>query len=270
MEVIVVDGNSSDKTVDIIKKCLENSDVKYQIFSENKGLGYARQIVVDNACGRYILWVDGDTVLSKDYVKKQVAFMDAHPKIAITEGIFLKFNGKNLIETLENIEWSINCLDKKFFLESKGVVMRPCCGGSMHRVEALKQVGGFDVEIKGAGEDEDIAFRLLRAGWKIHFCGNAKFINMRSQTLRELWKEQFWYGYGAHYLIHKKTKMVGLAPFFFGFTQAIKAYKITRNKISFLLPIHYYFKKFAQTAGFLKAHIEGYGHKLVNQNEDKK
>jgi glycosyltransferase involved in cell wall biosynthesis len=72
IEIIVVDGYSIDKTVDILKLHLDINDIKYEIFFEKVGLGYARQIVVNNAKGKYIIWLDGDMILSKEYVKKMI------------------------------------------------------------------------------------------------------------------------------------------------------------------------------------------------------
>ena len=47
------------------------------------GLGVARQIVVDKACGKYIVWVDDDVTLPKDFVRKQVGYMEQNPHVGI-------------------------------------------------------------------------------------------------------------------------------------------------------------------------------------------
>jgi len=46
MEIIVVDGCSRDKTLAIIKEHLSGTNINGRFFSENKGLGFARQAVV--------------------------------------------------------------------------------------------------------------------------------------------------------------------------------------------------------------------------------
>jgi GT2 family glycosyltransferase len=38
-------------------------------------------------------------------------------------------------------------------------------GFEIFRLTAINQVGGFDVKIKGAAEDGDIAMRIRNAGW---------------------------------------------------------------------------------------------------------
>ncbi|MEM5867131.1 MAG: glycosyltransferase [Candidatus Aenigmatarchaeota archaeon] len=40
-------------------------------------------VVVKNASGKYIIWVDCDMILPKDHVQKQVEFMEQNPKVGI-------------------------------------------------------------------------------------------------------------------------------------------------------------------------------------------
>jgi glycosyltransferase involved in cell wall biosynthesis len=57
-EIIVVDGNSSDRTVEIAQKYTE------RIYSdEGKGLAYARQLGAEQATQEYISYIDADIVL---------------------------------------------------------------------------------------------------------------------------------------------------------------------------------------------------------------
>jgi len=83
IEIIIVDGKSIDETLKIIKRILKRCDIKSRIFIENKGLGFARQLVVENASGKYIVWVDGDMIIPNDFVRKQVEFMEKNPKVGL-------------------------------------------------------------------------------------------------------------------------------------------------------------------------------------------
>ena len=57
------------------------TNVSVEIFSDKgKGLGAARQIIVDNAQGDYVIFADGDTELSDDFVKEQINYMEKNPK----------------------------------------------------------------------------------------------------------------------------------------------------------------------------------------------
>ena len=58
-EIILVDGNSSDKTVDIARGYTDRI-----YFDEGKGLAFARQLGAEMASQEYIAYVDSDVVLT--------------------------------------------------------------------------------------------------------------------------------------------------------------------------------------------------------------
>lgn len=264
MEVIVVDGYSKDRTLSIIKEKFAKSSIKVSIFKEKKGLGMARQIVVDNAKGDYIIWVDGDLVLSRDYIKNQVDFMEKNPKVGIAEGVYGECYGSRLVAFLENI---VPVVRSKSIREAT-LKTEPSAAteGAIWRVSAIKKAGGFDVAIKGAAEDTEAAYRIKASGWELYVT-NEIFWEICRETWQSLWNQYFWYGYGAHYVLHKNSrliclyKMLPIAGFLIGILYSHPAYKLTQRKAVFLLPLHYAFKRIAWFWGYVKAHIDKYGHK---------
>lgn len=258
MEVIVVDGHSADTTLLIIEDVLLNSGIESRFFQENSGLGIARQIVVDNADGDYIVWVDGDMVLASDHVSKQVKFMESNPKVGIAGGKFAMYPGESLIARLDSIEWIVADYIHGEKASTKPVLHR--AGGCIYRVKAIRQVGGFDCNINGALEDLDAEYRIGEIGWYTYFITDAVFQDRRKETLKAIWRENFWYGYGGHYFLHKFRKKISTSALFAGIQRSIVAYEITHQKMAFLLPLQYAFKKIAWYFGFLKAHFDSYGH----------
>lgn len=258
MDLIVVDGHSKDKTIPIIKKAVSKGNIKTKIFYENKGLGHARQIAVENASGDYTVWVDGDIVLSRNYVRKHVEFMEQNPAIGIAAGRFSIRTKANLIGTLESIDWVIGDHQKRQTLTSDP--RRICCAGSIYRAKAIKQIGGFDGQIEGAGEDIDLGYRINKAGWSLYFGINASLQHIGKETWKSIWDENFWYGYGSHYIFHKHKVSVPTSSLEEALQRTLAAYRLTRRKSVFLLPILYLFKKAAWLHGFTKAHMDSYGH----------
>lgn len=255
MEIIVVDGYSQDKTVSVIKKVLSNEDVATRFFSENKGLSFARQLVVNNARGKYIVWVDGDVVLSKPYVKQQVDLMEKHPEAAIAMGKMGLNPYTNWVALLESISYVVEGRNYNETTTDKLLGTR----GSVFRVEALKQIDGFNQKYI-SHEDSDVAYRLQLAGWKFYVTG-AMFFETQRSSWKEIWRRHVWYGYGLHYLHHRHREMNMLT----NKTNdriiiSSQAYKLTHRKIVFLLPFNFIFRKIALGYGFLRAHIEDYGH----------
>ena len=77
-EVIIVDSNSSDNSLDIIKKyCELLPDVfKYIHLDENKGVSVARNIGFKYASGEYIGFVDSDDFIHRNMYGDMLALID--------------------------------------------------------------------------------------------------------------------------------------------------------------------------------------------------
>lgn len=263
-EVIVVDDGCKDRTIPIVIDRLSKAKMRVRVYhTGGSGLGKARQIVVDNSQSKYILWVDGDMILSKDHMRKQVEFMEAHPDAGKARGKWKQTRSSKVVALLENMR----LLDYESrhggnrFAASQLVGL----GGSICRLQALRQVDGFDLQITGAGEDVDIAAKILKAGWKLKF-SEGEFYHPFKETWKELWNQHLWYGYGAHFVGHRHKGLVQLWPrtpfvaFLSGLFHSFAAYKSTRHSVSFLLPFQNAFKQTAWFLGFVKSHIENYGH----------
>jgi glycosyltransferase involved in cell wall biosynthesis len=264
-ELIVVDGNSKDATVKIIKENLSSNLQSVKILSENSGLGFARQMVVEKAAGKYIVWLDADMTLSCDYLKNQVQFMESHPEVGIAGGKYSVHIGHGLAADLENIVYAVDSVYGQRGNASKFGYL-PGAEGAIYRVEAVRGVGGFDTRINGAAEDTEMAYRVRAKGWALTMTKETFTESTRGSWL-SLWKQYVWYGRGGHFIFHKDPnalnllQMSPLAGFLAGILRSPGAYLLTHNKSFFLLPVHYTYKRLAWFFGFCDAHLNGYGHK---------
>jgi glycosyltransferase involved in cell wall biosynthesis len=259
MEIIFVDDGSEDETLSIMRQYASKIAFKCRIFGGTRvGLGKARNLVIWNAMGDYIIWVDSDTIIPKDHVSKQVKFMQNNPKVAIAGAQFYGLPEKDLVVTLQNLEWTaINYLNRnKLKLNASCAV----CAGAIFRTAAVRQVGGFDAKLKGAGEDEELEWKISRSGWEIQRVTDAFFFERRKKGWKAIWNQFFWYGYGKHYLLHKNKSEIKPSQLLEGLMLSVIAYRLTGRKAAFLLPIQYYFKRIAWYFGFARAHLSGYGH----------
>jgi glycosyltransferase involved in cell wall biosynthesis len=256
MELIIVDGYSKDRTLSILKASLERAALKYGIFCDNEGLGRARQIVVDNAGGDYIVWVDGDMVMSKDFVRKQVEFMEDNPDVGITKGKIELTSGANWIGTLEIYSRAASKMVD--FNDVKSDANTMGTSGCIYRVKAIKQAGGFDESIKGYGEDYDAEYRIRMVGWLLRTT-NVQYRDYERHGVswKDLWSKYFRRGYDTYHFLIRKRKRIGIhkmlppAAFLAGFLYSLTIYKLTRQKVVFLLPLQHTFKMFAWCLGYI-------------------
>jgi glycosyltransferase involved in cell wall biosynthesis len=257
MEAIIVDGYSKDNTMQILQSALQKAQLTYSVFYEKAGLGVARQLVVSNAKGKYIVWVDGDMILSKGFVKDQVVYMENHPDVGIAKGKYGSMPGKlntTIVETLENVEFMI--MTCKAETNTSSVLGTSGC---IYRTKAIQEIGGFDLKITGVGEDMDAENRVHNAGWALSIT-SALFYETRRQSWSALWCEYFWHGLGGSQLskkgrvvsIYKTLPPVAIA---LEFVRIPLAYQLIHKKRVVFLPVHYAFKRFAWLFGFVKGHF---------------
>jgi glycosyltransferase involved in cell wall biosynthesis len=260
MELIVVDDGSEDKTLAITLDASSKADVGVRVYTQKwRGLGPARNVVVNNAHGEYIIWVDGDMVLPPDHVTKQVEFMQKNPRVGIAKAKHGVFPGESLVATLENL--SFLAADLKY--KRKAALGLLGTGGCIYRVEAIRQINGFDNDLTGVGEDQDAARKILNAGWLFDRT-NAVFYERRRSTWKALWNEYVWWGYGMHQTLTKNKdmlrlyKMLPISGFLAGILDAIETYRFLHQKKVFLLPIESIFRMVAWWVGFAKSYRTDY------------
>jgi GT2 family glycosyltransferase len=199
----VVDGCSSDNTMKIIREKLEGSGVK-SVFANDggRGLSVARQMIVDSCSSKYIVWVDGDNVLPPNFLKAQVEYLEnANLKTGSCAVKPIPL-GKRLVARLQGYQWIIWASNWK---EDDSIMGKTAMQGTICRVDAIRDVGGFDCTIKGAGEDIELFIRMKDAGWGIGVNKQTRIYHNMRDTWSGLWKESVWQGYANHYFTAKHT-----------------------------------------------------------------
>jgi GT2 family glycosyltransferase len=240
---------------------LNNIDIKTRILHENKGLGYARHLIVDNAEGTYIVWIDGDMIISEDYVSKQTEFMERHSEVGIAKGIQTVKPGSNLLATLETYSRAagrmVDYTSEKASSKSMGT------SGCIYRVKAIRQVGSFDENITGYGEDFDAEYRIRKAGWVLCTNDVQYYDYERDKILwKDLWRKYFKRGYDLQHVWRKKERIISLykmlppAAFLAGLFNSFKVYGLTGRKIAFLLPLQHAFKSTAWCVGYIQSSLD--------------
>jgi glycosyltransferase involved in cell wall biosynthesis len=257
IEIIVVDDGCEDGTIPIVIDKLRNTEIQARILrTGGQGLGIARQAIVDNALGKYIVWFDGDVMTPQNYISKQVQFMESHPRVAKARG---KLGWLETGKVVGDLHYLSYMYQLKSGTESKisGINCSIC------RTDAIRNAGGFDTCIKGAWEDVDLAIRMLARGCEFSVI-DAYFYTTPKTSWKDLCNQYLWYGYGGHYVCRKyRMKSICLARtapvvLLMSIRNAITAFRFTRSKTALLLPIYFLVRSFAWWIGFAKAYLERY------------
>ena len=255
--MVIVDDGSEDYTLATVKKRVQELDMETVVFSTSwRGLGRARNTVIANSEGDYILWVDGDMVLSQIFLRKLVEFMGKNPKTGIVKGKQVLSSGRNLLATLELFSRAAGRMVD--YQSQKGQFKVVGTGGALYRIKAVDQVGGFDPNLKGYNEDWDFEIRLRKFGWFLNtvgvYFGDYERYGL---TWKSLWSRYWVRGYHTNYFLRKNKglikhyRMFPPAAFLSGLFNAFKLFRLTGRKSVFLLPVPSTFKMTAWYVGFL-------------------
>ena len=90
-EYIVLDGNSTDRSLDIIKKY--DSDIDFWLSEEDKGIYDAFNKGLSLAKGKFIVFVNSDDILLKDATKMLKKYDEKYPNIDFLFGSVKKHWG---------------------------------------------------------------------------------------------------------------------------------------------------------------------------------
>lgn len=97
-ELILINDGSTDSSENIIKKYCSNPRIKY-IKKENSGVSDSRNIGISKATGEYIVFVDGDDTVERDYLKVMSCNMKNNDVVICAYNICdEKYNIKEKIE----------------------------------------------------------------------------------------------------------------------------------------------------------------------------
>ena len=92
-EIIIVDNNSSDNSAEMVEK--EFREIK--LIANKQNLGFSRannQGIKISQKGKYILFLNPDTVMQKNTLKEMIKFMDAHRDAGAATCKLIMPNGK--------------------------------------------------------------------------------------------------------------------------------------------------------------------------------
>jgi len=204
VEVIIVDGYSTDGTVEIARK--------YRckvVYEETGTIGGARNIGVKHSSGDYIVFTDADCIVDRDWLKSLIGeFKDE--KVA-------SVGGPNV--TPEDDTEFAKCVGVVLGLLSKPgaryafnadrvleVYHNPTCN-SAYRRGVFQEVGGFNPKLVTC-DDEELDYRIREKGYKILFTPHARVYHYRRPTWKRFAKMAWNYGVGRGQVIKLHRKWV--------------------------------------------------------------
>lgn len=199
-EIIVVDNFSGDGSVEFLQK--QFPAVKIIRNLNNEGFGKANNRALDIAQGKYILFLNPDTILSENSIRNSVSFLESNPNAGALGIRMIDGSGKYLPESKRGFPTPSVSFCKMTGLTrlfpNSSLFARYYLGhlssDTNHEVEALagafmlipKEVllktGGFDEQFFMYAEDIDLSYRIREAGYKNYYFADSTIVHFKGES----------------------------------------------------------------------------------------
>ena len=163
-EVIIVDNNSSDDSIEFVKKNFPSNIILK--LDKNYGFAEPNNIGAKIAKGDFLLFLNNDTYVKPNFINELITEISKDTKIAICQSLLLKPDGMidscgDYIDNL-GVAFSSKIIPTKVqeIFSAKGAVM-------MIRKNLFNEIGGFDEKFFATFEDIDLSWRTRIFGYRI-------------------------------------------------------------------------------------------------------
>lgn len=206
-EVIVVDNAPSD---DRTQRLLEEFPAVRYLREPRRGLGQARNCGWRQTTSALVAFIDDDVQVDADWAGQMARAFD-RPDIQAAAGLVLPERLDTGASLVFERHWSFNrgyrdqLYDTAFFRRHRRVGVPAWiigAGANMaFRRTVLQALGGFDPRLgpgaAGCSEDSEMWFRVLNAGWAIHYSPRAVAIHTHRRDMPALRRQIRTYMSGA-------------------------------------------------------------------------
>lgn len=202
-EVFVVDNDSIDGSNNMVKN--KYHEVKLIANKKNVGFSVANNQGIKKSTGEYVLLLNPDTVVEHDTFEKVIAFMDGHPDAGALGVKMLDGSGNFLPESKRGLPTPSTAFYKMFGLSSLFPHSKRFAryhlghldNNKIHKVEilpgafmmlrkkVLDETGLLDESFFMYGEDIDLSYRIIKAGYSNYYYPDTRIIHYKGESTKK-------------------------------------------------------------------------------------
>jgi GT2 family glycosyltransferase len=201
-EIFVVDNASSDNTLEYLKPKFPS--VLFIKNDLNEGFSKANNKALQLAKGKYILFLNPDTIVAEDSFLNCINFLDAHADAGAAGVRMIDGSGNFLPESKRSFPSAGTSFFKMIGLAAlfprSAIFNRYALGNLdenktheadvlpgaflMARKDVLLRLNGFDEDYFMYAEDIDISYRIQQSGYKNFYLGEHAIIHFKGESMQ--------------------------------------------------------------------------------------
>lgn len=202
-EVIIVDNNSADGSSDMVRQ--RYPQCKLVASKENLGFGRGNNRGLQEATGKYIFYLNPDTVLATNALYGMFQYMESNPDAGavgcrlLNQDRSIQFTCARTFPTLFNQFCDLMLLNRLFpkyklfstiemsywnHRDSRDI---DCLSGAciFTRRDVVNTLKGFDENFFMYAEDVDLCYRIRKEGWKLHYLATEEIYHLEGQSSKK-------------------------------------------------------------------------------------
>jgi hypothetical protein len=192
-EIIVVDNHSSDDSATYV--AIHFSQVRFIRSPENLGFGKANNLGVESATGKYVFFLNSDTILLNNAVLIFFEYMEQHGNDEHLGGIgcYLKDNEGNLALSYGDFpspKSEFSYIKNKILHKQRAWANSECdvdfiTGADLFMPRKLfESLGGFDPQFFMYYEETELQYRFAKLGWKRRLIIGPEILHLEGGSFR--------------------------------------------------------------------------------------
>lgn len=228
-EIIVVDNHSTDGSAEFLRPLFP--EVNWILNTENTGFAHANNQAIGQSAGKYLLFLNPDTIVPEDFARKCIAFIQSLDNPGGIGVRMIDGSGRFLKESRRGFPtpWVAFCKlsglttlfprSRRFsqyylgYLPTDHAHPAPVLSGACFWVSrtALEKTGAFDETFFMYAEDIDLSYRLEKAGYPNYYFPETTIVHFKGEsTPKDIrYTRQF---YKAMIQFRRKHFHTGLSP----------------------------------------------------------
>lgn len=199
-EIFVVDNNSSDGSVEMVRQDFPTVNLIHN--KVNSGFSVATNQAIKKAKGQFILLLNPDTIVEPDTFFRCIGFMKNHPDAGALGVRMVDGDGRFLPESKRGLPTPGTALFKTFgfsflfsgsryfnryylsHIDSYETSRAEVISGAFMFIKraALIKAGLPDEDFFMYGEDIDLSYRLLRAGYNNYYFPEIQIVHFKGKS----------------------------------------------------------------------------------------
>ncbi|MBU2592377.1 glycosyltransferase family 2 protein [Patescibacteria group bacterium] len=176
-EIIVVEGGSTDGSVNSLKERFSKNE-KFRLINLEQNVGPAakRNYGIKRAKGKYLVFLDSDTLVSPGWLKWPIAYLEKTPEIAGGQLKIMAMGDKERFDSVGEkisnlgflVERARSAKDTGQFDRTEPIFSGKTAG-MIFKKDVVISAGMFDPDYFIFWEEPDLCWRIWKLGYKIVF-----------------------------------------------------------------------------------------------------